>query len=825
MSDSLNRRDFIKYTALSGIALATPTALNANMFLSSTDLPQISNDSFTVTFDVKNGRFNIYQTQGNLSIINSTVRANTLAGKRSISENSYEHSADHSNINDELGKGQQLIVNSKDLRSELNFEVRFALYENWSNLIIEVFCKNVSSKQLTFYSIEPICAIEEIGAKVQWSRFSKVLTNGAMYYDPGLIQELDLKYKEPEPYGPIKGVKLNPDFIYPSENRIRSWWNMGFFRGYDEESLVCGFVDNLNGLGQLIASKINSDAVSIYTESVFSPGFILKPGSKIGSNRFMINIDKDPYAALEKFSEVTGKINSARTNSIINGWCSWFYTYGDVTEDEVIRNAEFISQNLKQYGLEYVQIDEGFQKYHGDWEGNEKFPHGMKWLANKIKSYGLKPGLWLAPYVISELTEVFQKHPDWLLKDADEKLLRVGPWPSLNSDWAKNENPKRYGLDVTHPEAVKWLYNLFHTAANDWGYEMFKIDFVAWSLLSAHHFYERSVPPAQAYRKGMEIIRSAIGNERHINDCGSGNISVGLIDSMRIESDQNYGYAKAAWQQYFLESASSAPAAAKRYYFHGKTWVNDADHVCLNLLSIPQAQAAASLIALTGGNIISGDRLTDLASDRLDILKKILPSFGKAAKPVDLFDTDRQSVFALKIKKPFAEWTIVGFFNSSENEVIEKTFPLNRLWLDTKKIYLGYDFWKEKFIGEISETVHVKIFPSSVTLLSLHEKTGYPQFLSSDNHVLQGAHEIENVEWNLGANTLSGVSKGLTNSMQHLTIYSPKPLYWEQGGKALYNDFDNYSVKIIDDNLIRVKLIFKDLPNINWKIKFDENFE
>ena len=89
-----------------------------------------------------------------------------------------------------------------------------------------------------------------------------------------------------------------------------------------------------------------------------------------------------------------------------------------VSEDEVISNTEFASKHLKQFGLEYIQIDEGYQKWHGDWEGNERFPHGMKWLADKIKSYGFKAGIWISPYVISEPTEVFQKHPDWLLKNA-----------------------------------------------------------------------------------------------------------------------------------------------------------------------------------------------------------------------------------------------------------------------------------------------------------------------------------------------------------------------------------------------------------------------
>src|SRR5262249_49996340 len=162
------------------------------------------------------------------------------------------------------------------------------------------------------------------------------------------------------------------------------------------------------------------------------------------------------------------------------------------------------------------------------------------------------------------------------------------------------------------------------------------------------------------------------GDHCHLLDCGPGETSVGLIDSMRIELDSGYGFAKDVWKTYFADPACSASAAAKRYYFHKRTWINDVDHVCMALLSDQQSEAAATIIALSGGNMISGDRLVDLSPNKLEILKKITPSFGEAAVPVDLFDTDMPSVFALKIKKPFATWTVIGFFNASLTEPVEK---------------------------------------------------------------------------------------------------------------------------------------------------------
>ena len=486
-----------------------------------------------------------------------------------------------------------------------------------------------------------------------------------------------------------------------------------------------------------------------------------------------------------------------------------------------IANVEFASKHLKQFGLEYIQIDEGYQRWHGDWEGNQRFPHGMKWLAGKIKEHGFKPGLWISPYVISEPTEVFQKHPDWLLKKADGSLKRIGNWEE-NAEPPADENPKRYGLDITHPEAAKWLHDLINTIVNEWGYEMIKIDFMAWSILAAERYYDPTLSSAQVYRKGLEIMRRAAGDNCHILECGPGATTIGFIDSMRIEADVNYGFSETAWETYFLHPASSASAAAKRYYFHKRTWINDADHICLDLLNTQQSQAAATLIALSGGNMISGDRLTQLDPYKLDILKKITPSFGEAAVPIDLFDGEKQSVFALKIKKPFAEWIVVGFFNASLTESVEKTFPLQRLRMDHTKTYLAFDFWKQQFIGELTNEIKIIVQPGSVTLLALHERSGNPQFISTDRHVLQGALEIENVNWNATTKTISGISIGPPGTSHHVFVYVPQPHPWTWSGSGLFRDHDSYSLKLVDKNIIRVQVRFEKSDHVQWEVHPDE---
>lgn len=794
-----SRRAFLQRVAVAGasLPLAVQSAWSAPAITAPS--PQIENEFFAVALDVGTGRLSCWRKGGDVLFRGACARANLKGGRRSVTDLAYRRRVDTVPLQDQLGRGRQLVAACTDAERQLDFEIRVALYEGRPAVFIEVECRNVSKQPIGLESLEPVCALAEVEGALYWPGVTKVLTNGLMYYDPGKVADL-----------PAGGSRA-----------LRSWWNIGFFRGYEHEGLVVGFVDNQSALGQVSVSRQSSETIGLTAEAVLAKGFELPPGQAIRSGRLMINLAPDPYTALETYADTMGRALGARVDSVVNGWCDWPTAFESITEEEVLRNAEFAARALKPFGFEYVQVDEGFQRWHGDWEGNTKFPHGMKWLADRIRALGLKPGLWLAPYVISEPTEVFQKHPDWLLRHPDGRLRRVGPWPSEDSDWARQENPKRYGLDITHPGAAAWLAELFDTVANRWGYEMIKIDFVDWSLLSATQYHDPAVTRAQAYRKGAEVMRKAMGPKCHLLDCGPGPVSVGLLDSMRIELDQP----PVNWKQYFLESASSAPAAAKRYYFHRRTWINDADHLCLNLLTPSQAQAAASLIALSGGNTMSGDRLPDLDPIRLEILKTVFPSYGEAARPVDLFDTDRHSIFALRIQKPFGEWTVTGFFNASETEPLERTLPLHRLWLDPAKTYLAYDFWKQRLHGEISGELHLKIPPASVVLLALHEKRNVPQILSTDRHVLQGAVELEQAAWNGDTKTFEGISLGPPGTAHNVALYLPEAHRWVQGGPFLFRDFPGYTVKMMDDHLLRIRVRFDRATQVAWKVNLGEMFQ
>ena len=790
------RRRFIKTMALASASVPIGLRQALGAPAEQAAVPQVQNALFGIHFSPATGKLSAWR-KGVPFLANAVSRAVTDTGPRSTADADYKREVTVKPAGGTLGAGKQFVARCADGRKQLDFEIRATLFDAHDALALEVICHNVSRQTIVLPSLEPLRAVREEDAACVWPGVTRVLTNGQMYYDAGRVREAK------------------------AGESIKSWWNVALYAGDATEGLVVGYLENNSSQGLITAGFEKTEApasqregISLVAESTYEREFLLKPGASVSSDRVVFQFGPDAFTALEGYAQAIGNVHQVRLNPPINGWCSWFSFFGAISEAEVIRQAEFAVRHLKPFGFEYMQVDDGFYRAFGDWEGNSRFPHGMKWLAGRIRSLGLKPGIWLAPYVIAEGTEIQRKHQDWLIHRPDGRLKQIGPGLVEGSPEAERQTPKLYALDISNPGAADWLRKLFATVANDWGYDFIKIDFVEWTLLAAERYYDPTVAKAALYRRGCEIMREAMGPRRHLLDCGPGPVSVGLIDSMRIELDQP----PVTWQQYFLHPASTAPAAAKRYYYHNRAWINDADHVVLSNLTVSQAQAAATIVALSGGNMISGDRMTDLDVPRLDILKKAFPSFGEAARPIDLFERDRPEIFALRVKKTFGEWLVLGIFNGDEKAPVEKVIPVSRLGLAPGRTYVAFDFWKQKFFGELNEQISMRLEPASVVLLAIHERRGMPQLLSTDRHVTQGGVELESMEWNAHMTTLSGVSLGPPRSEHNVFLYLPDKHPWVQADPFLFYDFPGYTLKVMEENILRVRVRFDQTGRVPWEV-------
>src|SRR5262249_39648575 len=179
-------------------------------------------------------------------------------------------------------------------------------------------------------------------------------------------------------------------------------------------------------------------------------------------------------SVLKKYSRDTLKIKYFqpidKTNFPLppSGWCSWYFYYQEINEDEIKQTAKWIAENLKDFGVQYVQIDDGWQGAgHGlgenrDWSTiNKRFPSGMDGLAAYIKSLGLKPGIWLAPHGQSNESVVKNHAGVFLIKP--------------DGTTASNTWEGTFLVDPSAPESQQYLKDLF-AKLSSWGYEYFKID-------------------------------------------------------------------------------------------------------------------------------------------------------------------------------------------------------------------------------------------------------------------------------------------------------------------------------------------------------------
>jgi hypothetical protein len=73
------------------------------------------------------------------------------------------------------------------------------------------------------------------------------------------------------------------------------------------------------------------------------------------------------------------------------------------------------------------------------------------------------------------------------------------------------------------------------------------------------------------------------------------------------------------------------------------------------------------------------------------------------------------------------------------------------------------------------------------------KKSGNPQFISTDRHVLQGAIEIENVSWNENEKTISGISTGPLNTSHSVFVYVPRDIR----GHGVVRDFSRIMIRIV----------------------------
>jgi alpha-galactosidase len=112
---------------------------------------------------------------------------------------------------------------------------------------------------------------------------------------------------------------------------------------------------------------------------------------------------------------------------------NWEATYFDFNETKLAA----LLKDTKKLGVDLFLLDDGWfaNKYPrnddhaglGDWQENKaKLPNGIASLVSHAQTEGVKFGIWIEPEMVNPKSELYEKHPDWVIKQAkrDEYYFR-----------------------------------------------------------------------------------------------------------------------------------------------------------------------------------------------------------------------------------------------------------------------------------------------------------------------------------------------------------------------------------------------------------------
>ena len=472
------------------------------------------------------------------------------------------------------------------------------------------------------------------------------------------------------------------------------------------------------------------------------------PGKSISSEKIMVALGANYHATLEAYGRLIRDLHHARVSMPTPiGWWSWTAYYFGLNEGAALTNAEFLSENLRKFGYNFFHIDEGYQYARGEYTtpNATNFPAGLTAFEDKVQRLGLTPGIWTAPFEISERSWVFEKHKDWLVHNAQGQPIHAG------YVIAERKQDPLYIIDSTNPGAQNYLRQTYTTLTRDWGIRYIKLDFMDDSAIEGS-YYRPNTTAMEAQRIGLKVIREAVGENVILDKDGSVMLNpVGLVDCGRISQDTGHT---------FESSHDAATGIAARYYMNRNYFVSDPDaftvsrqtvdeqewHGGKHPLSIDEARVSIALSTVSGGMFEIGDDLPTLGADadRMALVENKdlidMARLGRASLPVDLMsyapEDEMPSIFALHESK---RQSIVTVFNWTDKER-QHQLQFADLGLTSKEAQisdvLGTGVQVQQNGGTISFTlpprsvVVLKVIDSSVSAEAPEVKVSVPDHIN-----------------------------------------------------------------------------------------------
>ncbi|MBP2474654.1 hypothetical protein JOF53_003526 [Crossiella equi] len=326
-----------------------------------------------------------------------------------------------------------------------------------------------------------------------------------------------------------------------------------------------------------------------------------------------------------------------------------------LTEANVLKQAEVLARDLKQYGYNHINIDAGwwhtwgwvpqFDEYGRPKADAEKFPHGIKWLSEQLHRKGLKFGIYQPVGLQKEAFGYDQ---------ANKRNFPVHGAPGCTGqdivypDWrTTNGWDNAYKIDFDRPCAQKYIDSITRMFG-DWQVDFFKLDGVGPGSWKEGPNYDNR-PDVAAWRKGLDKTGRKIILEL------SWSIDIKYVDDWkkhatgwRIDTDvECYCPTLVTWQNSVDDRFKDLPPwleHTKPGQWHDLDTLNVGNGV-MDGLTPDERRTYMTLWAVTNAPLYIGDDLTQLDAYGKSLLtnREVLSinQNGMPAKPVNT-GTDQQ---------------------------------------------------------------------------------------------------------------------------------------------------------------------------------------